>query len=204
MTRFDLNNLIRNIKIFKKKKICLLILALIAITLVVILCARTLNDNRNFKQRPTVASNDATENSVSCDFCLTIKKLNIEAPIIRGVDPSDEIKYNDALQNGVVHMIGTALPGSNSGNIFIYGHSSAKNNPKYGDVFAGLDDLKFGDEIKINYKNEEYEYTIRERKIIEKNDFSVLEQTSSEQVTLMTCWPIGTEDHRIVVIAERK
>jgi len=99
--------------------------------------------------------------------------------------------------------MGTALPGDGKGNIFLYGHSSAEEKSKYSKIFAKMDDLQFGDKIEIVYNKEQFQYTVFDKKIIEEDDFSVLKQTEDEQLTLMTCWPIGTVDRRIIVMAKR-
>ena len=49
------------------------------------------------------------------------------------------------------------------------------------------------------------EYVVRRKKIIEPEDFSVLQPTGDkETVTLMTCWPLGIGTKRLIVVAERK
>lgn len=100
-------------------------------------------------------------------------------------------------------MVGTAMPGEEKGNIFIYGHSSAYDNPQYGKIFATLNNLQKGDAVEIYYQDKNYQYEVSGKKVVEEDDLSVLEKTGKEQVTLMTCWPIGTSEKRLVVIAER-
>lgn len=149
------------------------------------------------------ATNNSTEPSAVDDaFYLNVKKIGVSAPIITGVDPNNIEEYNKRLQEGVLHMSGTAFPGE-VGNIFIYGHSSALDPSKYDKIFADLDNLATGDQIEINYKRDKYTYNVSEKKIVDSTDLSVLKQTDSQILTLMTCWPIGTDDKRLVVIAER-
>lgn len=136
------------------------------------------------------------------EFILFIDKLNLTAPIITGVDPSDEKRYNDALKGGVLLMPGMAHPGE-GGHIFIYGHSSSDVQSDYDKIFATLNDLNNDDEIKIYYHGEEYAYKVAEKKIIVPTDTSVLAKTASETLTLMTCWPVGTDDQRLVIIAKK-
>lgn len=135
-------------------------------------------------------------------FYLSIDKLDVKAPIILGIDPTNLEQYNELLKDGVAHMTGSALPGKDSGNVFIYGHSSAKETSKYSQIFARLDELKLGDDIILHYNDIEYKYKVQNKKIIEESDLSVLNQQTEEQVTLMTCWPIGTDDQRLVIVAQ--
>jgi sortase A len=144
-----------------------------------------------------------TAKSIDAPFALKIPKLNIEAPVIQNVDPNDKKKYNEALKTGVLHFPGTALPGQDS-NIFIYGHSSsAVDSGPYSKIFAPLDKLEKNDVIMIFYNGQEYKYQVIEKKIIDKNDISVLKPTEKETLTLMTCWPVGTDQKRLIIRAEK-
>jgi len=156
-----------------------------------------------FNHNP-VKSDVSSTQSVESDFSLLIPSIDVEAPIIQGVDPTNADIYNKALEGGVAHMNGTALPGDGKGNIFIYGHSSASIASKYDKIFAKLNDLNNSDTIVVSYKGSNYTYEVTDKKIVEKTDMSVLDQTPSEQLTLMTCWPIGTDAQRLVVIAQKK
>lgn len=136
------------------------------------------------------------------EFNLIIEKLAIDVPIIANVDGRDKNVYNQALNDGVAHYKNTALPNSGS-NIVIFGHSSTLLGAgEYSKVFAALNDLNTGDEIKINFNQQEYKYKVSEKKIIPADDLSVLLPTEREMLTLLTCWPVGTADKRLVVIAK--
>ncbi|MDD3086424.1 MAG: sortase, partial [Patescibacteria group bacterium] len=63
-------------------------------------------------------------------------------------------------------------------------------------------DLEIDDEIKINFNQQEYKYKVSEKKIIPADDLSVLLPTEREILTLLTCWPVGTADKRLIVIAK--
>ena len=132
---------------------------------------------------------------------LIIPKINVDAPIIWNVDENDII---DNLQNGVVHYKGTALPGQ-KGNIFISGHSSyyvwAPGN--YKDIFATLNKVDVGDNIYIFYNGAKFTYEVTGRKTVWPDDLSVLDQGSSNNLTLMTCVPIGTNLQRLVVTTKQ-
>ncbi len=108
------------------------------------------------------------------------------------------------LEKGVIRYPGTARPGEN-GNAFIFGHSS--NFPwmpgAYNQVFALLDKLTYGDEIIVYYNQKKYVYVIREKKIVKPGDVKVLNRNpESKELSLMTCWPLGTTLKRMIVFAE--
>jgi LPXTG-site transpeptidase (sortase) family protein len=138
------------------------------------------------------------------DFALYIEKIDILAPVIFGVDGTNQKEYLNTLEHGVAHFDGTSLPGQ-GGNIFIFGHSSTQSGKgPYARVFEDIDILEIGDNITTYYQGEQFDYIVREKKIVAENNLSVLKDTSSEQLTLMTCWPIGTDEKRIVIIADPK
>ncbi|MDD5376973.1 MAG: class E sortase [Candidatus Gracilibacteria bacterium] len=112
--------------------------------------------------------------------------------------------FMQELEKGVVRYPGTAKPGE-AGNAFIFGHSS--NYPwvkgEYNSVFALLDELSFGDEIIVYYNQKKFTYIIREKKIVKPGNVKILERDETKkELSLMTCWPIGTTLNRLIVFAE--
>ncbi len=112
--------------------------------------------------------------------------------------------FMQELEKGVVRYPGSALPGQN-GNTFIFGHSSnypwVKGN--FNDVFALLDNVEFGDQIIVYYNQKKFIYTVREKKIVRPGDVKALERDPNKpELSLMTCWPIGTTLKRMLVFAE--
>lgn len=105
----------------------------------------------------------------------------------------------------MVRYPGTARPGE-VGNAFIFGHSS--NYPwvksDYNDVFALLDNLQNGDEIIIFYNQKKYVYRVTDRAEVKPGDVKALESRdpNKKELSLMTCWPVGTTLKRLIVFAE--
>ena len=137
------------------------------------------------------------------DFHLVIPKLSIDAPVIPDVDGADKEAYFKALEDGVAHFQGTAKPGEGS-NIFIFGHSSFYwwKPGDYKEIFRHLEEVKIGDEIVLWYNQKEYQYRVSETKVVEPDQVDVLAPTANEQVSLMTCVPVGTTKLRLVVIGK--
>lgn len=135
------------------------------------------------------------------EFGLYVNKLSVWVPVVSNVDGTNKTAYNKALLSGVAHHKNTALPGK-KGNIFIFGHSSTWNGTgQYAEVFKNLNNLEKNDQIIIYYQNKEYKYSVWQKEVIAADDFSYLEPTKKEQLTLMTCWPVGSNLKRLVVIA---
>ncbi|MDD2486956.1 MAG: sortase [Candidatus Gracilibacteria bacterium] len=143
---------------------------------------------------------------------IIIPKIGKNVPLV-DVDPRRGLTFENLqdvfmkeLEKGVVRYPGTSMPGEN-GNAFIFGHSS--NYPwikgNYNDIFVLLDDLSFGDEIIVFYNQKKFTYIIKEKKIIKPGDVKVLNrEEGKKELSLMTCWPIGTAINRLIVFAELK
>lgn len=132
-----------------------------------------------------------------------IPLLDVQNKTVENVKALEDI-FMQELVNGIVRYPGSARPGEN-GNSFIFWHSS--NFPwlewKYNDVFALMDNLSFWDEIIVYYGQKKYIYQVKEKKIIKPGDTSVLKRNNNiAEISLMTCWPVGTTLNRMVVVWE--
>lgn len=113
--------------------------------------------------------------------------------------------FMEELKKGIVRYPGTAKPGE-AGNAFIFGHSS--NYPwiqsDYNDVFALLDTLKDGDEIIVYYEQKKYTYRVSDRAVVKPGDTQVMaaRDPNKKEISLMTCWPIGTTLERLIIFGE--
>lgn len=141
---------------------------------------------------------------VDSDFGIIIDRIGANARVIQDVDPFDGGKYQLALKEGVAHAKGTKLPGQ-GGNIFLFAHSSADllTAERYNSVFYLIHHLGKGDIIRLWYDNQEHDYAVIEKRLVSSKDIAYLTKPSStEQLTLMTCWPPGTNLKRLIVIAK--
>ena len=133
------------------------------------------------------------------DNRLIIPKLKINTPIIFSESNSPHQIKKD-LKKGVVHHPNTAQPGE-KGNVFIVGHSSSYfwRAGDYDQVFALLDKLKNGDLITVYYQNKKYNYSVSEIFQVNPQETWIMDSASEPIITLMTCWPVGTNLRRLVV-----
>lgn len=137
---------------------------------------------------------------------ILIPKIGANSSIIPNVDPNNSTIYQYALTKGVAHAKGTATPGS-LGNSFLFSHSSEDvlNANRYNSIFYLLNKLTVGDEIWIYVNSVKYVYIVDSTKIVQATDVSYLNPVSTKkQLTLMTCWPPGTNLKRSLVIATVK
>jgi sortase A len=128
-----------------------------------------------------------------------IDKLNIKAPITFDV-PNETAAVAANLQNGAIQIEGTAHPGE-IGNVFITGHSSnyvwAKGS--YNHVFSRLPDLEVNDYVTVNYNNIIYIYQVSDKYVTSATAIGNLKQTDRSELTLMTCYPVGTNLNRLII-----
>lgn len=135
------------------------------------------------------------------DNTIVIPKIGVKAPIQWDVASG---KVMDSLQNGTVHLAGTGHP-DESNNTFITGHSSNYwwRGGDYNNVFALLPKLEGKDEIFIIYHGKIEKYQVKKSVDVKKNEVGPYVVTTKEQLTLMTCVPVGTNLRRLLIIAER-
>lgn len=132
-----------------------------------------------------------------------IPLLDIKPTVVSGQDELNNI-FMQELEKGIIRYPGSVKPG-NDGNTFIFGHSS--NFPwikgDYNDVFALLDKVVYDDYVYVYYDQKKYTYKIREKKVVRPGDVSVLKRNKGKnEITLMTCRPIGTTLNRLLVVWE--
>lgn len=133
---------------------------------------------------------------------VVIPSLKIRAPLV-WTEIMDEKSIEQDLQRGVIHLPGTAAPGE-TGNVFITGHSSDyfwQRGP-YRDIFKDLPQLKEGDEVLFlfTYANgsvREVKYRLKQKMVVSPSDRSLLSPTHSPILTLVTCYPIGSNTERL-------
>lgn len=121
---------------------------------------------------------------------LEISKIDVYLPVAEGTDQAT-LKY------ALGHMPETAAIGA-VGNAVVAGH----RGHSFGTYFSRLDEIVIGDEIKVTAGGKTYIYEVYETLIVEPNDLSVLRGSSAHQVlTLITCHPMYTSTHRLIVHA---
>jgi sortase A len=150
-----------------------------------------------------------TDVAVGPEPKLIIPKLNIDVPVVYGIGADDKSQM-DAMQHGVAHWPGSdfakSVPGQ-AGNTVIAGHSSNDlfEAGDYKFVFSQLDRLEKGDTIYANYEGKRYTYTVTDKNIVQpKGQWQdVIKPTDKPMLELVTCWPLGTAQKRMIITAEQ-
>ncbi len=122
---------------------------------------------------------------------IQIDAITIDAPIVQG-DGWEQLK------KGVGQHIGSINPGE-SGNLIFSAH-----NDIYGEIFKNLDQLESGDIIRVFTSQTTYEYTVYQTQIVDPTYVEVLNQTRNPIITLISCYPYGVNNQRIVITGTLK
>lgn len=121
-----------------------------------------------------------------------IPRLEREIPIVEGTDEEE-------LAEGVGHYTGTGFPGENR-QILLSGHRDT--------VFRDFGELEDGDEFHIKMEHGTFIYEMRESKIVDADDRTVIDPNRKDEVlTVSTCYPfsyIGSAPDRYVIFAYPK
>ncbi|MCA9365712.1 sortase [Candidatus Kaiserbacteria bacterium] len=105
-----------------------------------------------------------------------------------------------ALLNGVVRHPDSATF-NNEGNIFILGHSSYLPQVfnKNFQAFNGIQDLEWGDTIRMQSADTEYVYRVDKVYHAKANELTVPIADTGPKLTLATCNSFGSKDDRYIV-----
>lgn len=103
-----------------------------------------------------------------------------EIPRFGVVAPIKEGSSQEILKVAIGHFKESSLW---EGNVALASH----NRSKYAHYFEQINELKNGDELIYKTKLGTRKYSVYESKIIESNDWSVIENTRENIITLITC-----------------
>ena len=106
-------------------------------------------------------------------WMLEIPKINLKAPIVEGITEG-------ALEKGIGHFDETSVL---NGNICLASHNRASK----GDFFKDLKKIELGDVIIYRKDNEEKKYIVQLVKEINETNWTYLENTQDNRITLITC-----------------
>jgi sortase A len=121
---------------------------------------------------------------------IEIPRIHLSAMIAEGTS-------RQVLEKAAGHVVDSALPGQ-AGNVALAGHRDT--------FFRRLGQLKVGDVIKLTTPGGQYLYRVRFTDVVSPDETWVLEPSSGQTLTLVTCYPfyfVGSAPKRFVVRARR-
>lgn len=139
-------------------------------------------------------------------YWLSIPAIGVEAPVIAREPELDGPYLRLPVPRAyAVAWDSTSAPPGRRGNSILTGHHNV-----YGRVFGRLSELTYGSEVALWTELGVFSYYVSHIEIFEERNqpYSVraehatwLEPTEDTRVTLITCWPMETNSHRLVVVA---
>jgi sortase A len=119
---------------------------------------------------------------------LDIPRLSLSTIVFEGDD-------RDVLERGAGHVSGTALPGDR-GNAVLAAHRDT--------FFRPLRGIRVGDVVNVHSPSRDSVYIVQSARVVEPDEVEVLQPTTDQVLTLITCYPfrfIGPAPERFVVRA---
>lgn len=117
--------------------------------------------------------NEVNDSTKEFDWYVEIPKIKVYAPIEEGTE-------DETLNRSVGHFENTSRRGGNCG-------LAAHNRGYRVNYFANLKDLEKGDLIYYFVDGKLYQYEVTDILIIYETDWSMLEETEDDRITLITC-----------------
>lgn len=157
--------------------------------------------SQSVQQELTVVSSAGTYKPTKQypDNSIFIPKIGVTAPVSYDIGEGEVM---EKLKSGVVHLSGSAHLGEGA-NIFVTGHSSNYwwENGEYNTVFALLPELESDDIIYLTDNGKLKRFKVIDKKEVRKSEVDGNLISEGEQLTLMTCVPIGTNLRRLLIVA---
>jgi sortase A len=119
---------------------------------------------------------------------LIIPKLGASLPIFHGTDEEE-------LEKGVGHYSKSVLPGENDNSV-LSGHRDT--------VFRKLGEVGKGDLLVVETEAGTFTYKVKNVRIVDKNDRTVIVPKPRATLTVSTCYPfdfIGSSPERYILVA---
>jgi len=145
---------------------------------------------------PSPAPLDPTNQSA-----IILPSLTQSLPLVFSSTLTEAIIQQHLLAGAVVLPQGTSF--GEAGNVVITAHSSgpASLGP-YRFAFARLAKLERGTEYTINTPQASYQYRVYAKEVVWPHQVDHLPQDKRSTVTLVTCWPLGSDQKRLLVHSE--
>jgi sortase A len=119
---------------------------------------------------------------------IRIPSIGVDKYVVEGTD-------TDSLRKGPGHYPSTPLPGD-PGTAAIAGHRTT-----YGAPFRRINELKHGQRLIVDMPDGRFIYRVERTKVVDDQDFSVLDRVSHPRLVLSACHPLYSAAQRIIVFA---
>jgi sortase A len=120
---------------------------------------------------------------------IQIDRINLDIVVVQGTDTA-------SLEKGPGHYKATSIPGQ-PGTVAIAGHRTTYLAP-----FRHIDQIRNGDQIRIEMPYAAFTYVVTKHEIVDPGDIKILDPVGYPQLVLTACDPPYSAAHRYAVFAK--
>ena len=120
---------------------------------------------------------------------IEIDRIGLSIVVVQGTDTS-------SLQRGPGHYPTTSLPGQ-PGTVAIAGHRTTYLAP-----FRHIDEIRDGDEIRLEMPYAAFTYTVEKHEVVDPGDVEIIKPVGYPRLVLTACHPPYSAAHRYVIFAK--
>jgi sortase A len=120
---------------------------------------------------------------------IKIDRIGLNMVVVQGTDTS-------SLQKGPGHYPVTPLPGQ-PGTVAIAGHRTTYLAP-----FRHIDQIRDGDEIRIEMPYAAFTYTVEKHEVVDPSDVGIIKPVGYDRLVLTACHPPYSAAHRYAIFAK--
>jgi sortase A len=120
---------------------------------------------------------------------IKIDRIGLNIVIVQGTDTA-------SLEKGPGHYRNTPIPGQ-PGTVAIAGHRTTYLAP-----FRHIDQIRDGDEIRIEMPYAAFTYTVEKHEVVDPSDVGIIEPVGYDRLVLTACHPPYSASHRYAVFAK--
>ncbi|HEY3191815.1 MAG TPA: sortase [Solirubrobacterales bacterium] len=119
---------------------------------------------------------------------IRIDRIGLNMVVIQGTDTA-------SLEKGPGHYEATPIPGQ-PGTVAIAGHRTTYLAP-----FRHIDEIREGDEVRIEMPYAAFTYTVYRHDVVDPGDVGIIKPIGFDQLVLTACHPPYSAAHRYAVFA---
>jgi sortase A len=120
---------------------------------------------------------------------IKIDRIGLSIVVVQGTDTA-------SLEKGPGHYRNTPIPGQ-PGTVAIAGHRTTYLAP-----FRHIDDIRDGDEVRIEMPYAAFTYTVEKHEVVDPSDVGIIKPVGYDRLVLTACHPPYSAAHRYAVFAK--
>jgi sortase A len=120
---------------------------------------------------------------------IKIDRIGLSIVVVQGTDTA-------SLEKGPGHYRNTPIPGQ-PGTVAIAGHRTTYLAP-----FRHIDEIRDGDEVRIEMPYAAFTYTVEKHEVVDPSDVGIIKPVGYDRLVLTACHPPYSAAHRYAVFAK--